>query len=208
MNVEDLVKLNSTKVRSDSHLMRLYIEMFKAQFGKVPNCAGCTFSTDFHKLKSAVDNKKTTFAQTIKMENTYQIKVKTGEILHYRNNGRIVRRFDTSLTLEFVIGFLTHGTEEQLKERRKLFSKIPDCLNEVPKVDEFLEEEKTSEQNENKETDLVTEEVNPDNTEQTDEVVIDEEKETESENQVDEAKAQEEKPVKEPKKRGPKTKNK
>ena len=52
MELKELVKLDSQKVRRDSNLMRLYINYFKDAFSFEPNCAGCTFSKDFKKLKN------------------------------------------------------------------------------------------------------------------------------------------------------------
>lgn len=131
MTAQEIINIGSKKVRSDSHLMRLYIDAFKEQFGKIPSCAGCTFSTDFLKLKRAVERKDFTFAKTIiPMKNSFQLKSKKGKILSYQTHGRTIRRYDTNLTEEFVVGFLTHGTEAEINERKKLFSKLPDGLIE------------------------------------------------------------------------------
>lgn len=129
MTAQEIVKLDSGKVRSNSHLMLLYIEAFKLQFGKAPNCAGCTFSTDFQKLKRAVEGNNPTFAKTIiPMEATYKFRSPKGVILSYKSGIRTIRRYDNKLTEEFVIGFLTNGTPEEISARKKLFSKIPDSL--------------------------------------------------------------------------------
>lgn len=126
MTVEELINMGASKVRRDSHLLRLYIDFFQNKFGYKPNCVSCTFSTDFYKLVKAVAGKSIT--QYNEMAQTFIIKRKKGEILSYRLGNKVVRRYDTSLTEEFVIGFLTHGTDAELTERRKMFSKLPDAI--------------------------------------------------------------------------------
>lgn len=133
MTVEELIKIDAYKVRRDSNLMRLYVEMFKERFGYAPNCAGCSFSSDFAKLRNSVLGITTKTQSKNTMKNTtFIFKGKRHEIYSFRRGNAIVRRYGYNLSEEFVIGFLTHGTEAELRERRKLFSKLPDVLTESP----------------------------------------------------------------------------
>ena len=61
MTLEELVKLNPNTIRRDSSLMPLYIDYYTAAFGKAPNCAPCTFKSDFKKLQKYVTNGQHTF---------------------------------------------------------------------------------------------------------------------------------------------------
>ena len=128
MDVNELIQLNSDKVRIDSNLMLFYVEAFFETFGYKPNCAGCTFNSDFIKLKTALHNKENVVNltnKTKKMENTFKLKRIEGNILAYRKDKKTFRLYDNSLNEEFVIGFLTNGTAEEIEQRKKLFSKLP-----------------------------------------------------------------------------------
>jgi|GEM_PF-4503126 len=61
---------------------------------------------------------------------------KKGEILTYRKDNYSFRCYDYNLTEEFVVNFLTYGTAEEIKERKKMFSKIPTAPPNLPKGEE------------------------------------------------------------------------
>jgi len=137
MGIEELKNMDANKVRNNSSLMRLYIEIFEQTFGYKPNCAGCTFKKDFQKL---INSKKTTTTlKTTTMKKTFKLKRITGRILTYKINGRPIRKYDNKLTEDFVIGYLTHGTEQELEERRKQFEILPKLAKkeEVKQVIDF-----------------------------------------------------------------------
>lgn len=132
MDIQELILLNSREVRANSNLMAIYINAFEEQFGYRPNCAGCTFNSDFQKLKNTFLNMSNiTTINTIKMENTFQLRQVKGDILTYKENGRTVRQYDNRMTEEFAVGFLSNGTEEQIEERKKLFKKLPKGLKKI-----------------------------------------------------------------------------
>lgn len=132
MDIQELILLNSREVRANSNLMAIYINAFEKQFGYRPNCAGCTFNSDFQKLKNTFLNMSNiTTINTIKMENTFQLRQVKGDILTYKENGRTVRQYDNRMTEEFAVGFLSNGTEEQIEERKKLFKKLPKGLKKI-----------------------------------------------------------------------------
>lgn len=139
MSKDELILLNSDKVRRDSSLMAFYIETFFETFGYKPNCAGCTFNSDFNKLKIALSGKKNNLTLTVnntKMENTFKLKKVESKILAFKKGKVTLRLYDTNLNENFVIDFLTHGTEEEIEQRKKLFSKLPkleDEKKEAPK---------------------------------------------------------------------------
>jgi len=130
-----LSTLNSQIVRSNPELMAFYITTFEKTFGYKPDCVGCSFTSDFQKLKNRLQTQKTTeiMENTTKKQPTFILRQKKGEILTYRKDDYTFRCYDYNLTEEFVINFLTYGTVEEIKERKKMFSKIPKAPPNLPK---------------------------------------------------------------------------
>lgn len=126
MDVIELIKLSGREVRGNSNLMAIYITAFQNQFGHKPNCAGCTFNTDFQKLKNAVLNPKQ--KTIIPMEKTFKLYQVKGDILTYKDGKKTVRQYDNRMTEDFAIAYLTRGTDEQIEERKKLFKVLPKSL--------------------------------------------------------------------------------
>lgn len=124
MTIEEFILLDKTKVRRDSNLMSLYLYFFKQAFNRVPNCAGCSFSTDWQKLVSLYSNKveKKVTLQKGKIMNKISIKKIQGKILTYRKGGKTYRQYDNILTDQFIKEFIISGTEEENKERVKMFN--------------------------------------------------------------------------------------
>lgn len=155
MQIEELVKLSSQKVRGNSDLMAIYINAFKEVFGKTPNCAGCTFSADFTKLKKVV-LKQIPIQKTRKMaDTTFKLKKKLGKIHSYKKNGRTIHFYDTNMTEEIAIEYLTYGTPEQIEKRKELFAVLPN-------LSEKQERESNDSQTEEeliKDIDVVSEEI-------------------------------------------------
>lgn len=150
MTVNELILLDKAKVRRDSNLMHLYLEFFKEAFGRVPNCAGCSFGTDWQKLVSLYSKKSVTLQKVNPMK-TIQIKKIQGKILTYRKDGKTYRQYDNILTDEFIKEFIVSGTEEENKERVKMFNfpieEKPHVFTEEAKKlsDDFVTEQKPTE---------------------------------------------------------------
>lgn len=162
IEVKDLLKKDSAEVRRNPDLMLFYIETFTKTFNYAPSCAGCTFTSDWRKLclhfyrkdDNNVVNLSTNNNSIIMKE--FKFKVINNVILSYVKNGRTYRAYDNTAKVDFVIGFLTNGTEQELAERKKLFSTLPDLsdisddeanenrveVNEEPVNDETNEEAK------------------------------------------------------------------
>lgn len=124
----EFIKIDMNKVRASSNLMTIYKELFKANFGKEPNCIGCSFSSDWKKLVTKIKSDDKTQFQTEKnktMEKNFKLKRAEGKILTYKKENRPYRCYDNKLTDEFVNEFLANGTEEEIEERKKLFSVLP-----------------------------------------------------------------------------------
>lgn len=132
MTVEELILLDKAKVRRDSNLMHLYLEHFQTAFGRVPNCAGCSFGTDWQKLVAKYSKNYVTLQKGKPMK-TIQIKKIAGKILTYKKDGRTYRQYDNILTDAFIKEYISNGTEEEIAERKKMFN-FP--------VEETLSEEK------------------------------------------------------------------
>lgn len=121
MTVEELILLDKAKVRRDSNLMHLYLEHFKTAFGRVPNCAGCSFGADWQKLIAKYSKNYVTLQKGKPMK-TIHIKKISGKILTYRKNGRNYRQYDNILTDAFIKEYISNGTEEEIAERLKMFN--------------------------------------------------------------------------------------
>lgn len=120
MTVQELILLNKAEVRRNSNLMHLYLTYFKEAFGKTPNCASCSFGTDWQKLVSLYSEKTVTLQKVNPMK-TIKIKKVQGKILNYKKDGKTYRQYDNILTDEFIKEFITNGTEEEIAERKKMF---------------------------------------------------------------------------------------
>jgi len=137
MTIDDLISIDKHKVRRDSNLMHLYIDFFKETFNYSPNCAGCSFDSDWNKLKNFYFKKKP-FTQKLKiMSNKITIKKVQGKILTYHKNGKTYRLYDNILTDDFIKEYVSNGTPEEIAERKKLFN-FP-SKKETPIVEEKKE---------------------------------------------------------------------
>jgi hypothetical protein len=135
MTINEFILLDKAKVRRDSNLMSLYLDFFKTAFGRVPNCAGCSFGTDWQKLVSlySIKGEKKVTLQKGKIMNTISIKKIQGKILTYKKDGRTYRQYDNILTDEFIKEFIVSGTEEENKERVKMFNFPVEVSKKAPK---------------------------------------------------------------------------
>lgn len=141
MDIQELILINSDKVRRDSNLMAFYIQSFFTVFGTRPNCAGCTFSSDWKKFVSSVKNGEnlvTLNTKEIKMKNTFKLKKIQNKIFAYRIDKRTFRSYDNNFTDDFVKNFLTFGTSEEIEKRKELFSVLP---QEEKAIESVLENE-------------------------------------------------------------------
>jgi len=131
MTVKDLILIDSSKVRRDSNLMLFYIESFFKEFGVKPNCAGCTFNSDWIKLVRKINGTENLVTlQKEKTMATFVLKPSKVQILSYKKDGRTFRKYNNSLTEEFVNEFLSNGSEDEINDRKKLFSKLPKIKDE------------------------------------------------------------------------------
>lgn len=120
MTINEFILLDKHKVRRDSNLMHLYLEFFQEAFARVPNCAGCSFGSDWQKLVSKYSKNSLTL-QKVNYMKTIQIKKIQGKILTYRKEGKTFRMYDNILNDNFINEYLSNGTEEEIEQRKKLF---------------------------------------------------------------------------------------
>ncbi len=129
MTCNELILINSDKVRRDSNLMAFYIECFTEAFGYKPKCTGCTFSSDWNKLVRFINKGETiTVNQKQNTMSSFKLKKTTNTILAYKINGRTYRKYDNRIDEDFAITYLTNGTEAEIEQRKKLFAVLPDLL--------------------------------------------------------------------------------
>lgn len=143
MDALELINKGMHEVRRDSNLMHLYIELFQKAFNFKPVCAGCSFSTDWFKFVSFYNPKSVTLQKEKVMSKTISIKKIQHKILSYKKDGRTYRLYDNNLNDDFIKNYLENGTEEELKERKKMFNfpseeskenKLSEAVKEVNKI--------------------------------------------------------------------------
>lgn len=121
MTVNELILKNKQEVRRDSNLMSLYLKYFQEAFNRKPNCAGCTFASDWQKLVSFYSKKSVTLQKEIPMK-TITIKKIQGKILSYQKGGKTFRLYDNILNDAFIKEYISNGTESEIEQRKKLFN--------------------------------------------------------------------------------------
>lgn len=148
MKVDELIKLKPNKVRESPDLMGFYLLEYEKIFNEKPSCAPCTFKSDWKKFvkayKTPTQQKIKTMATT---EKTFKLKDNRVRIMTYWLDKSPQRKYSNKLTEDFAIGYLTHGTKEQLEARRKEFAVLPSGLNlkkdkQEPKKEEVIVEPK------------------------------------------------------------------
>lgn len=121
MTVNELILKNKHEVRRDSNLMSLYLQYFQEAFNKLPNCAGCSFASDWQKLVSF--HSKTQSQKSMKpLSKTISIKKIQGKILSYKKDGKTFRLYDNILNDDFISEYLKNGSEKEVAERKKMFN--------------------------------------------------------------------------------------
>jgi hypothetical protein len=135
MTIEDLIKAGKNQVRNNSNLMSAYIDLFTEKFGRKPDCAGCTFNVDWNRLtNSNIQNTEIMSDKTFRLKNNaviYSYDVEDKKLK------RIIRKraYGNVMTEEFAENFLTHGTAQQIADRKKQFAVLPKKFIESEEVD-------------------------------------------------------------------------
>lgn len=128
MTKDELILKGKHKVRGNSDLMLHYIELFRQQFGYKPNCAGCTFNSDWNKFVAKKGGAISSNAVGASAK-SFELVKKQNIILSFKHDGKTYRSYDNTMSENFAIGYLTHGTETELQIRKKLFRKLPDGIS-------------------------------------------------------------------------------
>lgn len=114
---------NPDKVRVNEDMMRSYIELYKSVFHKEPNCASCSFSSDFRRLQNYFKQQH----KTKIMSKSYKLnKRHSNEILRYTKDGKTYRIYGRDLNDDFAKEYLKNGTKKQIEERKSKFDNIPE----------------------------------------------------------------------------------
>lgn len=122
MTINEFILLDKHKVRRDSNLMHLYLEFFQEAFGRVPNCAGCSFGTDWAKLVAKYSKNYVTLQKSKTMSKSITIKKIQGKILSYKKDGKTYRLYDNILNDSFIKEYISNGTDDEIAERKKMFN--------------------------------------------------------------------------------------
>lgn len=130
MRVDELILKSPDKVRKSPDLMAFYLREYEKIFGRLPNCAGCTFKSDWKKFVQAVKKPTKQIKETMATtEKTFKLKDNRVRIMTYWLDKSPQRKYSNKLTEDFAIGYLTHGTKEQIEARKKEFAILPSGLN-------------------------------------------------------------------------------
>lgn len=131
MTLVELVNSEKHKVRNDESLMLFYLESFEKQFGRKPNCAGCTFNFDWEKFKQKV--KANNLKPITMSKQTFELHKKhSNDIFTYVEKKRPYRTYGNKMTEDFAEKLLNIGTKEQIEERKKAFKKLPKAETKKP----------------------------------------------------------------------------
>lgn len=126
ITLEDLIKAGKSEVRYNSNLLTAYKKLFAEKFGREPDCAGCTFDSDWNRL---ITNQNFSNRE-IMSENTFKLRDNSIIYTYQRENpetktSRPIRTFGNKMTEEFAEAYLTEGTSEQIAQRKKQFKILP-----------------------------------------------------------------------------------
>jgi hypothetical protein len=129
MDLDEFIKLETHKVRNSESLMGFYLEEFERIFGRRPNCAGCTFKSDWKKfinrVKSGGDTKINKVMANKKKSFSLQPR-HTNTIFTYLNDKkRPVRTYGFNMTEDFAKQYLSTGNKAQKEDRKKAFKVLP-----------------------------------------------------------------------------------
>ncbi len=136
MTIQELIQAGKNQVRSNPDLMSAYINLFKEKFGRKPDCAGCTFNNDWERLINSSNS------QTIQIMSDKTFKLRdNSKIYSYDVNDskaeRPIRKrsYGNIMTEEFAELYLTHGSEEEIKARKREFAVLPKKFIDSEEVD-------------------------------------------------------------------------
>ncbi|KUY29392.1 hypothetical protein [Elizabethkingia ursingii] len=141
MDPKEIIQAGTSGVRNSSTLMAEYKRQFKEQFGYEPECPTCGSTKDwnlFHAFANGQtsENTKIMSGKTFLLKNNniiYSYDVYNEELKRSIRN----RSYGNKMTEEFAENYLTHGTEEEIIQRKNQFRILPEKFIE-------LEEEETS----------------------------------------------------------------
>lgn len=138
MTVEDLIKAGKDQVRRDSDLMSAYIQVFTQKFNRAPDCAGCTFARDWERLTNStnIQNYEIMSDKTFRLKNNAIIYSYDVEDKKAKRKLR-KRAYGNIMSEEFAENYLTHGTEQEIADRKKQFAVLPAKFVEGDEVVSF-----------------------------------------------------------------------
>ncbi len=117
--------MGAKKVRETPDLLRIYVSLFAQRHGYAPACAGCTFASHW-RIFTGDEAVKFKHKNNKVMTKTYQLKSAANPIIAFVANGKRHYAYANQTSDEFMIGYLTHGSADELKSRREMFKKLPD----------------------------------------------------------------------------------
>lgn len=145
MTLQELINKGSSAIRGNNELMSLFIKYYKENFTDEPSCYSCSWNGTFNKLAQIVNHSTINTRTMISQNKTFILKKGLKEnMLSYKHLHRTYRLYIKDLNDNFVINFLTYGTEQEIEDRKKMFEKLPGFLEskevkEVEQVEEVKE---------------------------------------------------------------------
>jgi hypothetical protein len=119
---QELILKGNSSVRANHSLLLSYIELFKSEFGYIPQVPCCGNMHEWEKFKNSNNLKKNTKMESV--EKTFKVK-DIHKIFSYVK--KEIREYcrGSVLTEEFVKDYLSYGNEEELELRKSEFYVLP-----------------------------------------------------------------------------------
>lgn len=130
MTIEELIKTGKEKVRGNAVLLNAYKKVFKEKFGREPDCAGCTFTTDWARLTNPSIQPQKKHAMSNKtFDLIHQGKIYSYDVFDKKTKRtKRVRAYGNLMTEDFATAYLINGTPEEIEIRKKQFRTLPESL--------------------------------------------------------------------------------
>lgn len=124
MTVEELIKAGKDQVRKNSDLMSAFIKIFEEKYG-LGACIPCFFNSNWEKLtNSNIQNTEIMSDKSFRLKNNSLI---YSYDVDDKKAGRPIRKraYGNVMTEEFAENYLTHGTAQEIADRKKQFTILP-----------------------------------------------------------------------------------
>lgn len=136
MTKDEFLQYSKSEVRYSNALLHGYIELFKKTFKREPNCAGCTFDSDYNRLRKALLQNQETKKTMAEIKQTFEVNpANYNEII--RVNGKSM--YIQNATDEDVFAYLNEKGGD-LELRKSKFKTLP-SVEKNENIEDFTKAE-------------------------------------------------------------------